>query len=116
MAAPRDAVGPRHRLSAQSYRQWRAALKDPAPRAVSAVRYRQQRPTAGILTMHSSAGSTLGYDPDSENEEPAVLSYTQFRNHLGLLEWRRRRAQYEQGAAVSAALRQQRPSAPATGR
>jgi hypothetical protein len=33
-----------------------------------------------------------------EDLEPSVLSYTQFRNQLGLLEWRRRRAAYENGA------------------
>jgi hypothetical protein len=68
--------------------------------------------------MHKNAGSTHEYHPDLEleDEEPAVLSYTQFRNQLGLLEWRRRRAQYEQGAAAAAALRQQRTSGPANGR
>ena len=54
--------------------------------------------------MHS-APSPNEFDAD-EDQEPAVLSYTQFRNQLGLLEWRRRRAEYERRAAVSAALRQ----------
>jgi hypothetical protein len=66
--------------------------------------------------MHSSVRSPHGYDPDSENEEPAVLSYTQFRNQQGLLEWRRRRAQYEQGAALTAALRQPHTTGTAGGR
>jgi hypothetical protein len=38
-------------------------------------------------------------DRDVDDDlEPSVLSYTQFRNQLGLLEWRRRRAEYENGA------------------
>jgi hypothetical protein len=56
-------------------------------------------------------------DQDAADQEPVVLSYTQFRNHLGLLDWRRRRAEYEQrGAAKSAALRVQSNPTAATGR
>lgn len=61
------------------------------------------------------ARSTYEDHPEADHE-PVVLSYTQFRNHLGLLEWRRRLAQYEQRAALSAALRPQRRTAPAAGR
>ncbi len=39
---------------------------------------------------------------DLEDQDAEVLSYTQFRNHLGLLEWRRRRAQYGQAGVVPA--------------
>lgn len=41
-------------------------------------------------------------EADPGDQDPEVLSYTQFRNHLGLLEWRRRRAQYEQAGAPPA--------------
>ena len=63
-----------------------------------------------------SAPTTDEDDPDARDLEPVVLSYTQFRNHLGLLEWRRRLAQYEQGAALSAALRPQRTTGAAAAR
>jgi hypothetical protein len=52
--------------------------------------------------MHS-ARATFEDDPEGEDAEPSVLSYAQFRNHLGLLDWRRRRAQYEQNAAAGVA-------------
>ncbi len=45
--------------------------------------------------MHS-ARTTDEDETEPRDPEPAVLSYMQFRNHLGLLEWRRRRAQYGQ--------------------
>ncbi len=63
-----------------------------------------------------SARSTFEEDPEAADQEPVVLSYTQFRNHLGLLEWRRRLARYEQGANLSATLRPQPRNAPAAGR
>lgn len=49
-------------------------------------------------------GAAIGDDgPESGDPEPAVLSYTQFRNYLGLLEWRRRRAELNRrGGAMSA--------------
>jgi hypothetical protein len=56
--------------------------------------------------MHS-AQMTFGDEQDPADEEPTVLSYTQFRNHLGLLDWRRRRAEYERHSALPAALRPQ---------
>ncbi len=49
--------------------------------------------------MHS-ARATYEEDPQSDDAEPSVLNYLQFRNHLGLLDWRRRRAEYEQGTAA----------------
>ena len=55
----------------------------------------EQQHTAGI--MHRTGDEADGDDQDLE-----VLSYTQFRNHLGLLEWRRRRALYEQAGALPA--------------
>ena len=63
-----------------------------------------------------SARSTMDDHPEAADHEPVVLSYTQFRNQLGLLEWRRRLARYEQDVALSAALRPQHTAAPAAGR
>jgi hypothetical protein len=51
--------------------------------------------------MHS-ARTSYEDETDLPDLEPEVLSYTQFRNHLGLLEWKRRRAEYEQGRPASA--------------
>jgi hypothetical protein len=66
--------------------------------------------------MHS-ARMTYEDQQDAGDQEPVVLSYVQFRNHLGLLDWRRRRAQYEQRtAALSAALRQPRDTKAAPAR
>ena len=65
--------------------------------------------------MHS-ARTTWQDDADPADEEPVVLSYVQFRNRLGLLEWQRRRAEYLQGTARSAPSGQPRPSAPVSGR
>jgi hypothetical protein len=65
-----------------------------------------------ILTMHSARTTSPG-EQDPDDQEPAVLSYTQFRNHLGLLEWRRRLAEYEQRGAAIPAVPQQRPGAAA---
>jgi hypothetical protein len=66
--------------------------------------------------MHS-ARTTDEAEPDPRDPEPAVLSYTQFRNQLGLLEWRRRLAEYEQrGALISAARQQPRGGATGPGR
>ena len=45
---------------------------------------------------------STGDEADGDDQDPEVLSYTQFRNHLGLLEWRRRRALYEQAGALPA--------------
>jgi hypothetical protein len=42
-------------------------------------------------------------EADRGDQDPEVLSYTQFRNHLGLLEWRRRRAQYGPAGVVPTA-------------
>jgi hypothetical protein len=58
----------------------------------------ERQQTAGI--MHSMR--TTEDEAGLGDQDPEVLSYTQFRNHLGLLEWRRRRAQYEQGGVVPA--------------
>jgi hypothetical protein len=52
--------------------------------------------------MHNARTGNHEDDTDLPDPEPEVLSYTQFRNHLGLLEWKRRRAQYEQGRSPAA--------------
>jgi hypothetical protein len=66
--------------------------------------------------MHS-VRATFDDDMEGDDAEPSVLSYAQFRNHLGLLDWRRRRAEYEQGAAAGAAtLRNPYSAAAAPGR
>ena len=66
--------------------------------------------------MHSARTTDDG-ETEPRDPEPAVLSYMQFRNHLGLLEWRRRLAEYEQrGALLPAARQQQRGGATAPGR
>lgn len=64
--------------------------------------------------MHSAL-TTWQDDTDPGDQEPVVLSYTQFRNRLGLLEWRRRRAAYLQGAAMPTALGPQCAGAAPTG-
>ena len=58
----------------------------------------ERQQMAGI--MHSKR--TIEDEAGLGDQDPEVLSYTQFRNHLGLLEWRRRRAQYGQAGAVPA--------------
>jgi hypothetical protein len=58
--------------------------------------------------MHS-APAFADDDAQDEREEPAILSYDQFRNHLGLLDWQRRRAEYERRDA--AAMRNRVPEA-----
>jgi hypothetical protein len=66
--------------------------------------------------MHS-ARATFDDDLESGDPEPSVLSYVQFRNHLGLLDWRRRRAEYEQNAAAGVAtVRSPHNAASAPGR
>jgi hypothetical protein len=50
--------------------------------------------------MHSMR--TTEDEADLADPHAEVLSYTQFRNHLGLLEWRRRRVQYGLTGAVPA--------------
>lgn len=50
-------------------------------------------------------GAAIADDgPESADPEPAVLSYTQFRNYLGLLEWRRRRAELQRRGGLMAAI------------
>jgi hypothetical protein len=65
----------------------------------------------GNPTMHS-ARAIFEDDLQGDDAEPSVLSYLQFRNHLGLLDWRRRRAEYEQDAAARVAPQRKPYSAP----
>jgi hypothetical protein len=51
------------------------------------------------MSMHSARTRGCEDDSDLPELEPEVLSYTQFRNQMGLLEWKRRLAQHEQGKA-----------------